>query len=68
MHWPSSAVRWQARQRIGEHVCARQAKIFHGACRDDEGLRRIEPAGDPDDGALDAGCPEPGRKTLNWML
>ena len=57
--------RREAGQRIGEHIAARQAEPVHHPRRDDQRLRRIEPARDADHQLLEAGRGEPLRQPLD---
>lgn len=45
----------EPRQGIGQNLPARQAERIHRAGRDDQGMRRIQSAGDADDDFLNAG-------------
>ena len=55
----------KAGQRVGQDVGARQAERIHRARRDDQRLRRIEPARDADHQPLEPGRLQPLRQPLH---
>ena len=57
--------RAEARQRVGQHVLARQAELVHRAAGDDQRLGRIEAARDADDRLLGAARLQALRQALD---